>query len=215
MTCTQPLQFRILYRYLENASVKFWKNIFFSGDMLRVFGKLCCFPVDLFWSNLHLDNFLEKNITGLLFQINIAWSVFTGLINWRGLHLSHIWTIHLYWVEILRFVLGLLCFFRFQFLFLLVKSYVGWKVCALASHLHDFCFQSEGGVKNLKTRGGITIWGYFCWGVSTPAKIEVHFIIYVKVKWTSNNHSFTTRFVLFRKKIRSSLNVWRLAYLKC
>ena len=33
-------------------------------------------------------NFLEKDGTGLFFQINIACSVFTGLINWRGLHFS-------------------------------------------------------------------------------------------------------------------------------
>ena len=50
----------------------------------------------LFW---YLDDFLEKDKSGLLFQINIAWSVLTGLINWRrGLHLSHIGTIHFYWV---------------------------------------------------------------------------------------------------------------------
>ena len=29
-------------------------------------------------------------------------SVFTGLINWRGLHLSHVWTIHLYWVGFVK-----------------------------------------------------------------------------------------------------------------
>ena len=49
----------------------------------------------LFW---YLDNVLEKDKSGLLFQINMAWLVFTWMINWRGLHLSHIWTIHLYWV---------------------------------------------------------------------------------------------------------------------
>ena len=47
----------------------------------------------LFW---YLDNFLEKDNTDLLFQINIAWSVFTGLINCRGFRLSHIYTIQLY-----------------------------------------------------------------------------------------------------------------------
>ena len=35
--------------------------------------------ISLFW---YLDNFLKKDKSGLLFQINIAWSVFTGLINW-------------------------------------------------------------------------------------------------------------------------------------
>ena len=34
--------------------------------------------ISLFW---YLGNFLEKEKTGLLFQINTAWSVFTGLIN--------------------------------------------------------------------------------------------------------------------------------------
>ena len=33
----------ILKRYLKNAFVKFWKNIFFNGDMLQVFGTPCCF----------------------------------------------------------------------------------------------------------------------------------------------------------------------------
>ena len=44
--------------------------------------------ISLFW---YLDKFLEKDKSGLLFQINIAWSVFTGLISWRGLHFSHVW----------------------------------------------------------------------------------------------------------------------------
>ena len=46
----------------------------------------------------------------------------------------------------LRFILGLFYFFRFHFVFLF-KIYVRWDVCILASHLHAFCFQSEGGVK--------------------------------------------------------------------
>ena len=40
----------------------------------------------------------------------------------------------------LRFVLDLLYFFRFYFVFLFVKSYVGWEFCALASHLHVLLF---------------------------------------------------------------------------
>ena len=55
----------------------------------------------------------------------------------------------------------LLHFFRFHFVFLFVKSYVGWEVCALASHLHVFCFQSNregGGGKNVST-GGATFAG--------------------------------------------------------
>ena len=51
----------------------------------------------------------------------------------------------------------LLYFFRFYFIFLFVKSYVGWEVCALASHLfvsHVLCFQLERGVKSLRIWGG-------------------------------------------------------------
>ena len=44
----------------------------------------------------------------------------------------------------LRFALGLLYFFRFHFVFLFVKSYVGWEICAFTAHLHVFCFQLEG-----------------------------------------------------------------------
>ena len=109
--------------------------------------------------------------------------MFTGLINWRGLRLSHIWTIHLRLrlrLTMLRFSLGFQYFFRFNFVFLFVKSYVGWEICVLASHLHVFCFQSEGGVKNLRTGkvkkfqdwwggvgGALPIWGrgcIFAWG---------------------------------------------------
>ena len=53
----------------------------------------------------------------------------------------------------LRFVLGLLYFFRFHFVFLFVKSYVGSEVCALASHL-VFCFQSEGRSQTFENLGG-------------------------------------------------------------
>ena len=83
----------------------------------------------------------------------------------------------------LRFVLGLLYFFRLHFVFLFVKSYVGWEACALVSHLHVFCFQSKGGVKYLRTGGegvknlrtvavgrvtNLERGWYFCWGGSTP-----------------------------------------------
>ena len=53
----------------------------------------------------------------------------------------------------LRFVLGLLYFFRFHFVFLFVKSYVGSEVCALASHL-VFCFQLEGRSQTFENLGG-------------------------------------------------------------
>ena len=67
----------------------------------------------------------------------------------------------------LRFARGLLYFFRFHFVFLFVKSYVGWEICTLASHL--FCFQSEGGVKILGLVGVVTnLGGIFVGGVSTP-----------------------------------------------
>ena len=90
------------------------------------------------------------------------------LINWRGSHFSHIWTIHLYWVKMLKLLLGLLYFFRFHFVFLFLKSYVRWEVCPLASYLHVFCFQSERWVKSLRTGEVKKMlglgWGYFCWG---------------------------------------------------
>ena len=89
-------------------------------------------------------------VTGLRLQIKIAWSVFTGLINWRGLHLSHIWTIHLYGVLMLRFVLCLLYFFRFHFL------YIYQELCwmrGLCISFPCFLFPVGGAVKNLRTRG--------------------------------------------------------------
>ena len=138
-----------------------------------------------------MNSKVEKDETSLLFQINIAWSVFTGLINWRGLHLSHIWTIHLYWVYMLRFALGLLYFFRFDFAFLFVKSYVGWEICALASHL-VFCFQSEGGVKSLRTwgrggnfrTGGVTNLGIWGGGIFAGVSNPLHAMMqYNQYKW--------------------------------
>ena len=47
----------------------------------------------------------------------------------------------------LRFALGLLYFLRFHVVFLFVKSYVGRKICALASHLHVFVSSQRGAVK--------------------------------------------------------------------
>ena len=49
----------------------------------------------------------------------------------------------------LRFALGLLYFLRFHVVFLFVKSYVGRKICALASHLHVFVSSQRGAVKIL------------------------------------------------------------------
>ena len=67
-----------------------------------------------------------------------------------------------------RSILGLLYFFRFNFAFLFVDSYIRWEVCALASHHHVFCFKSKDEVKSLRTggevkhfrTGGVTVlWG--------------------------------------------------------
>ena len=117
----------------------------------------------LFW---YLDNFLESDKTGLLFLINITVSVFTGLINWRGLkrfaafsylisYLNHSFISSLNVKVCIRFIVFLqisLCLF--------VKSYVGWEVCALASHVNVFCFQSRGGKsKKFEDWGGLPIWG--------------------------------------------------------
>ena len=64
-------------RYLKNASAKFWKNVFFNGNMWQVFGILCCFPSSLFWSNLHLK-FLP-----ISFSLNYwAWSFFSFIRVW-------------------------------------------------------------------------------------------------------------------------------------
>ena len=84
----------------------------------------------------------------------------------------------------LRFALGLLYFLRFHVVFLFVKSYVGRKICALASHLHVFVSSQRGGVKSFSMGwvvGGVRLkdfrtgaelpiwgWGSFCFGVSTP-----------------------------------------------
>ena len=65
----------------------------------------------------------------------------------------------------LRFALGFLYFFRFHFVFLFVKSYVGWEICALASHLHVFCFQLEGGVKKSLRTVGLKKFRTGGWGV--------------------------------------------------
>ena len=71
-------------------------------------------------------------------------------------------------------------FLQISLTFLFLKSYVGWEICALASHLHVFCFQLEGGVKSLRTGGGglknLGLGGYyfgggggiFVVGASTP-----------------------------------------------
>ena len=70
-------------------------------------------------------------------------------------------------------------FLKVSLCFLFVESHVGWEVCALASHLHVFCFHSEGGVKRLRTEGlknfrtggeGVTnLEGViFAGGISTP-----------------------------------------------
>ena len=112
----------------------------------------------LFW---YLDNFLESDKTGLLFLINITVSVFTGLINWRGLkrfaafsylisYLNHSFISSLNVKVCIRFIVFLqisLCLF--------VKSYVGREVCALASHVMFFVSSREGvRVKSLRTGGG-------------------------------------------------------------
>ena len=91
---------------------------------------ICCkclensvvFPVDLFWSNLHL-----------MFLHLQGWSVFTGLINWRGLQLSYL--NHSFILSLNVKVYIVYCISSdFMLFFLFVKSYVGWEVCVLASH---------------------------------------------------------------------------------
>ena len=63
-------------------------------------------------------------------------------------YLDHSFILSLNVKVCIRFI----AFLKISLCFLFVKCYVGWQVCALASHFHVFCFQSEGGVKSLRTR---------------------------------------------------------------
>ena len=49
-----------------------WPDKLYEFDHATTFKRK---SISLFW---YLDNFLEKDETGLFFQINIVWSVFTG-----------------------------------------------------------------------------------------------------------------------------------------
>ena len=123
--------------------------------------------ISLFW---YLDTFLEKDKTGLPLHINTAWSVFIGLINWRGLLLSHIWTIQLSSLNFnvhIRFIIFLqisCCFFylltvtsdkRFvHWLHIFMIFVSSWRACKRFKDWRD---------KKLRT-GGVLL----CWWVSTP-----------------------------------------------
>ena len=74
--------------------------------------------ISLFW---YLENFLEKNKTGLPLQIK--WSVFIGLIDWRSLYLFHIWAIQLLSLNVkvyIRFIILL----QISFFVVAADSYV-------------------------------------------------------------------------------------------
>ena len=65
-------------------------------------------------------------------------------------YLNHLFILSLNVKVYIRFTVFLqipLCFFY------LSRVNVGWETCALASNLHDFCFQLEGEVKSLSTWG--------------------------------------------------------------
>ena len=113
-----------------------------------------------FW---YLGNVLEKDETELQFQINIAWSLFIGLIRWRTLHLSHIWTIQLLSLNIKAYVRFII--YPISFCFFICWQLCWIKVCVLASRLHVFCFQSKVEVKSLRAGrvinfriGGLSFW---------------------------------------------------------
>ena len=72
--------------------------------------------------------------------------MFIELINWTGLHLSHIWTIQVLSLNVKVYVKFIL--------FLQISFFICWQLCTLALYLHVFCFQSEGEVKSLSTGVG-------------------------------------------------------------
>ena len=76
--------------------------------------------ISLFWN---LENVFEKNKTGLPLQVNISWSVFILLINWRGLYLCHIWTIQVLSLNVrvyIRFIIDFILLLLF-----FIDSYAG------------------------------------------------------------------------------------------
>ena len=69
---------------MKTASVKFWENIFFNGNMSQVFGTLCCFSSRPFLKQLasHVSaNTLQLKFRGMKFFLihprnwNIFWKV--------------------------------------------------------------------------------------------------------------------------------------------
>ena len=100
---------------------------------------------------------MQANLWHKLFHVNLPFWIWR---EWKGREkITKTW-ISWEWKELVRWnkktffivfeglsldVLGLLYFFRFHFVFLFVKSYVGWEVSALVSHVNVFCFQSKGG----------------------------------------------------------------------
>ena len=117
--------------------------------------------ISLFW---YLSNFLKKDKSGLLFEINTAWSVFTGRFEEFASfsYLNHSFIVSLNVKVSIRFIVFLqiyFCFFFFIFMFYVFYFFISFfyylcwmKGLCIASH-HVFCFQSEGGVKSLRTGG--------------------------------------------------------------
>ena len=88
-------------------------------------------------------------------------------------------------------------FLQISLSFLFVKSYVGWEVCALASHLHVFVssrrrgggrgqgkkFKDWGGegkgVKKFRTWRVTDLRGYFCWGGQYPVTCHVYYHLFI------------------------------------
>ena len=184
--------------------------------MSQVFGTPCCFSSRPFLKQL------SSHVSADTLQLKFPGSKFFLI------HSGNIWTIHLYWVQMLRFVIGLLYFFRFHFVFLFVKIYVGWEVCALASHLHVFCFQSEGGVKHLRTRGGGGVKNFRSEGSLLLGASVPHYLpcTWLELKWLLLYHSidhYFQKFVFFIKWVgvcfqcsftwlNTPISVWTLQF---
>ena len=82
--------------------------------------------------------------------------MFTGLINCRGFHLSHIWTIHLYWDYIcFKFFIRFIVFFQFSLCFSICQKLCWMRgLCISFTSLCFFVSSRRGGLEGLRTGRG-------------------------------------------------------------
>ena len=93
--------------------------------------------------------FLEKDKTSLHLQINIAWWVFIGPINWRGFYLSHIWTIKILSLNVkvcIRFII----FLQISFCFFFVVCLQLCQIRGLCTSFTSCLFPVEEGSKKFE-----------------------------------------------------------------